>query len=287
MKRLLVLLSVLLLGAVAAVSISAPATASGDYPTAPWHYAANGNFDDSGNYLPGADGFNLADVASREQLDSLPAGVKGLAWVGMCDGVTPAFTDVVDQYLGDAKLYGFYLMDRPDPTGQWYPVCTPEHLKAEADYIYDKFGWWTITFIIVMNMSSSAQHPSYADTYTYANSHVDLFGIDPYPCRTDLAGCDYSYITKAVAAAEDAGIPQWRIVPVFQTFGGGNWTDDAGSTYAMPDVAQERQLLATWQSVVPTPKFDYPYSWGRQRNDTALSGSQDLEDLFATKNAGQ
>lgn len=70
--------------------------------------------------------------------------------------IAAAFTGVVDPYLGAAKLYGFYLMDRPDPTGQWHPLCTPAHLKAEADYIYDKFGWCTITFIMVMNMSSTA-----------------------------------------------------------------------------------------------------------------------------------
>ena len=287
MKKLLAVLAALLLGAVAAVSISASAEVGGSYPVARRHYASNANVDATGTFRPGADGFNLADVANRAELDALPDGVKGLAWVGMSDGVTPAFTSNVDRYLGDAKLYGFYLMDRPDPTGQWYSICTPEHLKAEADYIYDKFGWWTIAFIIVMNMSSTAEHPSYANTYTYSNSHVDLFGIDPYPCRTELSGCDYSYITKAVAAAEDSGIPQWRIVPVYQTFGGGDWTDDAGSTYAMPDVSEERQILATWQSVVPTPKFDYAYSWGSQRNDVALSHLPDLRDLFAAKNAGQ
>jgi hypothetical protein len=45
------------------------------------HYASNGNFSPNGSYLPGAVGFNLADVSNLAQLKSLPDGVKGLVWV--------------------------------------------------------------------------------------------------------------------------------------------------------------------------------------------------------------
>jgi hypothetical protein len=41
----------------------------------PLHYTANGNFV-NGQYAPGADGFNLADISSASQLSELPSGVK-------------------------------------------------------------------------------------------------------------------------------------------------------------------------------------------------------------------
>src|ERR1039458_3810156 len=41
------------------------------------HYSGNGNFSGS-SYLPGAVGFNLADVSSNDVAAALPAGVKAL-----------------------------------------------------------------------------------------------------------------------------------------------------------------------------------------------------------------
>lgn len=74
--------------------------------------------------------------------------------------------------------------------------------------------------------------------------------MDPYPCRTELHGCDYSYITKGVVAAEASGIPRADIVPVHQAFGGGSWADGGGGKYSLPTVTQERALLSTWAGVV-------------------------------------
>src|SRR5205085_11255986 len=84
-------------------------------PQSAIHYALQGNFGSDGNYLPGSIGFNLADVSTAAQLDSLPDGVKGLVWVGRCSGVDMTFLDTVRPYIGNAKLFGFYLMDGPDP----------------------------------------------------------------------------------------------------------------------------------------------------------------------------
>jgi len=44
------------------------------------HCAPNGNIV-NGQYAPGADGFNLADVSSVSALNALPAGVKRLVWL--------------------------------------------------------------------------------------------------------------------------------------------------------------------------------------------------------------
>src|SRR5207249_3384244 len=113
---------------------------------------------------------------------------------------------------------------------------------------------------------------------------IDLYGLDPYPCRTELTSCDYSMITKAVSAATTSGIPLANLVPVFQAFGGGSWIDDSGGSYRLPTATEENQILATWAAVVPSPVVDYAYSWGSQNGDTALESSTELQQVFAVHN---
>jgi hypothetical protein len=246
------------------------------------HFASNGNFDSNGNYLPGTVGFNLADVSNLAQLNSLPDGVKGLVWVGQCNGVDTIFLNTLRPYIGNAKLFGFYLMDDPDPTGQHFPLCTADNLKAESDWIHANVPG-AKTFILLMTMTPS-RTPSFRGTYNPANSHVDLFGIDPYPCRTELNGCDYHQIDRYVAAAESSGVPRDNIVPVYQTFGGGRWVDDGGGRYTLPTVSQLHQILARWDALIPTPVFDFAYSWGSQNADSALASSPELQGVFLRRN---
>lgn len=246
------------------------------------HYASGNNIDSQGNFAPAKAGFNLADVSSVEELNALPPGVKGLVWLDQGDGVTQSFIDAVTPYIGNPNVYGFFLKDEPDPTGQWGDYVTAANLKAESDWIHSHVTG-AKTFITMMNMGSS-DNPSFANTYTPENTHIDLFGIDPYPVRSGSGPVDYNMIDKAVAAAEASGIPTANIVPVFQTFGGGNWVDDQGGHYVMPNAAQEQQMLAHWQAVVPNAPFDYAYAWGSQNGDVALESSPELQNVFLQHN---
>jgi hypothetical protein len=251
-------------------------------PKTDLHHAPNRNFDTRGNYLPGKVGFNLADVSNARQVDSLPNGVKGFVWVGQCKGVDTTFLKTVQPFIGSSKVFGFYLMDDPDPTGSYNSLCTPDNLKAESDWIHANFAG-VKTFIVLMKLTSS-KAPSFINTYNPANSHIDLFGIDPYPCRTEFNDCDYSMIDRYVAAADAWGIPRSDMVPVYQAVGGGNWKTDGGGKYVLPTVSQMQQMLARWGTHVPTPVFDYAYSWGSQNADEALEGSPDLQAVFARHN---
>lgn len=251
------------------------------------HYAPNGNFDSSGNYLPSKVGFNIADVGNVSQLNALKAGVKGLVWVGQCNGVDSNFLNAVRPYIGNPKLFGFFLMDDPDPrvlsrTAGDSHRCAADDLKAESDWIHANVPG-AKTFIVLMNLSSS-EKPSFFDTYNPTNSHVDLFGLDPYPCRTELNGCEYDMIDRYVTAAESWGIPRRSMVPVYQAFGGGHWMDDAGGQYTLPTVSEERQILTRWRRLVEAPVFDFAYSWGSQNADSALEGASDLQILFSVHN---
>ncbi len=248
------------------------------------HYAAQANFDRAGRYTPAEVGFNLADVGTPAQLKGLPDGVKALVWVGLCEGVTPAFTARVTPFLGQSRVWGFYLMDDPDPRGLWHTRCAPEHLAAEADWIKARSPA-SRTFVALMNEGTLAT-PSYAGGYTMANSHVDLFGIAPYPCVGQGKSCDLATVDRFVAAADAVGIDRDAIVPIFQTFGGGEWSTDGGERYAMPSPADAIGLLDRWNALVPHPAFDYAYSWGAQRGDQSLAGDPGLREVFARHNAG-
>jgi hypothetical protein len=250
------------------------------WPVTSLHYTPNGNFGQSGQYLPRAYGFNLADVKfySKGELDSLPAGVRGLVWLGDCGGATASFRSAVDAFAGDPKLFGFYVMDEPAPS-----TCAAAKLRAEDNWIHAHVRG-AQTFAILQNLGRAAS-PTYAGSYTPRNSGLDLVGIDPYPVRSELRSPGYAEIAESVRMAEANGWPRASIVPVYQTFGGGNYSDDDNGHWVLPTAAQEHQMLADWAAVVPNPKFDYAYSWDSQNGDTALNQSPALQAVFAAKNA--
>jgi hypothetical protein len=255
-----------------------PAATSSLWPITSLHYTANGNFSSSGQYLPGADGFNLADVSSLDLMNALPSGVQGLVYLGTCAGATSSFDSTVDAFAGNSKLFGFYVVDEPDISS-----CPAANLKAEADWIHGHVPGAEV-FMILENQSA-ASAPVFG-WYTPANTDFDLVGLDTYPVRSELSSPDYKEIALRVTAAEAAGWPLSSLIPVYQAFGGGTETDDGGGHWALPTAAEEDTMLADWASVVPSPVFDYAYSWGSQSGDTALDSSTALQAVFLAKNTG-
>jgi hypothetical protein len=240
-------------------------------PSTTLHYTANGNFV-GGQYAPGADGFNLADISSASELGELPSGVEALVYLGMTGGVTAAFKSAVESFIGKSQVYGFYLADEPNRS-----ATTAANLKAESDWIHANDPS-AKTFMVEQNLSGNTTPQYY---YTPANTDIDLFGLDPYPVQTNVPhDYDLNIINLAVQEAESVGIPQKDLVPVYQAFGGGGY-----ATYTLPTAAQERQILSEWGSLLPNPAFDYAYSWGVQDGDTALSEDSALQKVFAAHNA--
>ncbi len=270
------------LASAAFFSILAFASAPADESKSVWHFAPNANLALDGAFTPAHAGFNLADVSSKRELDLLPEGTKGLVWIGQCDGVTARFEIAVGAVITHPKAFGFYLMDDPDPTGRWRARCKASDLRAESDWIYSHRRD-AITFVALMNLGSSAR-PEFSSEYRPQSSHVDLFGVAPYPCRTQWPKCDYEMIKRFVDASEAAGIDAERIVPTFQTFGGGDWLADSGGGYRLPRRFEMQTMLETWDRVVPAPIFDFAYSWGPQRSDESLAASAELQAVFASRN---
>ncbi|MBV9566850.1 MAG: hypothetical protein JO172_01815 [Hyphomicrobiales bacterium] len=242
-------------------------------PITTLHYAPNGNIVNN-SYAPGAVGFNLADISSAGELPSLPAGVEALAWFGMTSGVTDSFKAAVNSYIGAKNLFGIYLADEPGGS-----TTIAANLKTESDYIHATLPG-VKTFMVEQNLGSN-ESPSYYQFYNPSNTHIDLFGLDPYPVQINVNNnLDYGIIAKAVSAAEAIGISQQQIVPIYQAFGGGGYP-----TYILPTAAQEQSILSTWGAIIPTPVFDYAYSWGVQVSDTALVTDPALQQVFAVHNA--
>jgi hypothetical protein len=266
--------------AAAAALGAARATADGVART-PRHFAVNGNFDSTGRFLPQVYGFDIADVSGAEALDGLTDGVRGLVWVGSCDGADARFRALIEKVIDHPKLFGLYLMDDPDPSGRWRKRCRAEDLRAEADWIHARRPG-TLAFVALMNVGG-AEAPAYDAALRPENSHVDLFGVAPYPCRRDWGACDYAMIDRFIEAARRIGVKDAAIVPVYQTFGGGDWQAEGGG-YRLPQASEMSRILQVWRERIPNPVFDYAYSWGSQKSDTALSDSAVLLDVFKRHN---
>jgi len=248
------------------------------------HYAAGGGLDSQGNFAPAEAGFNLADVQYVDQVNALPDGVQGLVWLDQYQGVTQDFIDQVTPFLNNPKVFGFYLVDEPDLTGEWGPQADPADLKAESDWIHAHSD--AKTFTVLMNTGSS-DDPNYMNSYNQENTHIDYFGLDWYPVWTDRPDVDLSTIDKYVAAAEQAGIPLESIVPVYQAFGGGGWSTETGSQVAVPSAEQAQAMIDHWADLVPNPAFDYAYAWGSQNGDTALEDLPELQQVFLAHNTSE
>ncbi|MER8474916.1 calcium-binding protein [Mesorhizobium sp. M1163] len=240
------------------------------------HYTSGG----SGTEIAQA-GFNLADVSSVDQLNALPDGMKGMVYLNETDGVTSSFVDKVTPFIGNPKLFGFFLVDEPDPTGQWGTYASAANLKAESDWIHSNVPD-AKTYITMMSLGTSA-NPDFSNTYNPANTGIDYYGVDVYPVRTDGA-VDYNMIDKFVAAAQASGIPTSKIIPGYQTFGGGDYNTDMGGKYVVPTATQMETMMDHWAKLVPSPAFDYAYAWGSQRGDTALESSSELQAVFREHN---
>jgi hypothetical protein len=262
----------------AALAVPASVTTTG------LHFAPNGDFAGDGAYRPARAGFNLAEVSSATELRRLPFAVRGLVWLGLCGGIDATFRAAVWPYLGNPKLFGFYLVDDPDPRFGHPSRCPADRLAEEADWLHANVPR-TKVFAVLMNLGSS-RTPSFGSEYAPARSHIDLFGFAAYPCRSELHGCDLGMIDRYVAAAEASGIPRRSMVPIFQAFGGGDWVDDSGGRYLLPTAEEELEILARWAGLLPAAEFDYAYSWGSQHADAALANSPGLQRVFSRHNRG-
>lgn len=257
------------------------------------HYISN-----TGDAWPKAAalGYNLVDMgADRETVDALPAGVRALVWLGSLDNTDcvpryswTEFTRAVDRMAGDPKVFGYYLSDEPHPD-----VCpsAASDIRARADYIH-AHDPGRPAFIVVLSPSSRCptDHGCEYDQLRPAVTHVDLVGVDMFPCHVGAA-CAVSEIDERVGLAVSNGIPRSAIVPVFQAFG--QACTGSSAYYRLPTTSEMRAMLARWRSLVPHPVFDFTYTWRSGGSacpalDAAngAGGNADLQSVLRAHNTG-
>ncbi|MFA1541736.1 hypothetical protein [Actinomadura monticuli] len=202
-------------------------------------------------------GYDLFDVdPDADEIASLPAGGRALLWVGntTCGGFqqesTSAFADTVRRFAGNDRVYGWYLSDEPNPDE--CPDIAAK-IRKRADIVH-RYAPGQKAFASLTDWPMRPLKPS--------ETHLDLIGLDPYPCRTDRETCDLKAIDSMVGQAARAGFPRRMIVPVFQTFG--QSCNDGERNWRLPGERQLRSILGRWDRLVPRPAFDISYSWGRQ-----------------------
>jgi hypothetical protein len=244
-------------------------------------------------------GFDLLDVAGstsdpaavNRAIDSLPRDAKALVWVGNLGNApsgsrcpvprfsTAQFRAQVDALRGNKRVYGYYLADEPHPT-----VCprAAADIRARADFIHAAAPGQR-AFIVVAGGSICGTDPGCEfRALQPSRTHVDLVGLDPYPCHYDSEGdavpCDDSMIAARVEAATANGIPSSSIVPVFQAFGQARRLDGKSVYYRMPSQGELASMLSAWDSLVPDPAFDYFYTFGVQCSVSSCPAPQAIID---------
>jgi hypothetical protein len=248
---------------------AAPSASGAKGPAAPQsgaalHYVSNTH----GEWAAAAKlGFNLVDLGpDKAVIDALPKKLRALVWLGNLDntsctnpGYTWAkFTAAVDRLAGDPKVFGYYLSDETHPTR--CPMAL-EHVRARADYIRAKDPAQK-SFIVVIGLTEGCKGSDQGCEFRImrpAASHVDLIGVDPFPCSVS-AGCVIDKIDQRVKVALAAGVPESAIVPVIQAFGQ-TCTVSGRHYYKLASQAEMVTMLQHWRSLVPEPVFDFVYTW--------------------------
>jgi hypothetical protein len=253
------------------------------------HFTANIGTGSSQTTAAGL-GFNLFDIGpTKANIDALPDGVRAMVWVGNLGNApigsacpAPAlslvqFQTVVDTLKDDPKVFAYYLADEPHPA-----VCpnAANDIKVRADYVRTHAPAQK-SFIVVLDGSNvcSGNPGCEYDALKPANTHVDYIGLDPYPCHYAADGvtaipCDVDAITTKVQLAISKGIPVSAIVPTFQTFGQAGRSDGKSVYYRLPTTTELTDMLNVWHDLVPSPAFDYSYTYGVQCSSSSCPAPQ-------------
>ena len=266
-------------------------------PTIPYHYAFNTQ-GDMADLI--ALGFNLFDISGSKTnpastlalVNALPEGTQALVWLGNLGNASkgqscpaPGFSDkefmaIVDILANNPKVFGYNLADEPHPS-----VC-PEAasiIRARSDYIHTHAPGQK-TYITIMDGSNMCPEGEGCEYRAFQPeiTHVDLIGLDPYPCHFNSAGrpvvCDISKISDRVQSAIDNGIPISAIIPVFQAFGQEGRLDGKSIYYRTPTTTEFQDMLDLWKSLVPNPVFDIAYTWGIQCTESSCVAPQSLKN---------
>lgn len=249
-------------------------------------------------------GYNVIDATPGEinEINKLPAGVQAMVWVGgaQCEAFSypfNSFKSFVNAQRNNSKIYGYFLYDEPKAQACSKYVDlkdSSDDIKGRADYIHclsndaskvNAAGECLESGKVVARKTDKKafiidEYDFAYDRVSKAKTHVDLFGIDPYPCRPN--GCKYSgdpdYFKERIARAKQY-YSQANIVPVYQTFGGDGWK--------MPTADQLKTALSEYDKSLSGTLMDASYTWKQNTGgqNAALGQSTSLQQVMKDHNA--
>jgi len=100
-------------------------------------------------------------VSKVSELNALPNGVLGLVWLGLCNGANSTFIGAVQPFIGNSKLWGFYLMDEPNPFANGAAYCASKAgLNAFSEALMQELRYDNIRVSYVLPGSVSTAFSS-------------------------------------------------------------------------------------------------------------------------------
>ncbi|MFL5966427.1 MAG: metallophosphoesterase [Gaiellaceae bacterium] len=195
-----------------------------------------------------AAGWNLIDVSSKDEADALPAGTRGLMWLGDYDNTSCSWERSDDEVRNalagtarDPKIYGFLFSDEADPFA--CPRAPAEH-RARSRLIH-AVAPRKLTVVLIDSNSGAqtlAQIPLWKGT-------ADRIALDPYPCYREKA-CDFAWMRTVVKRANAAKLRYWGTA---QAFADDNWR--------WPTAAEERRILTIWSASRAGALMTFAWTW--------------------------
>ena len=236
----------------------------------PYRYIYNA---DSAALTVIASGWNLIDVGSRWSADELPAGARGLIWVGDYDNSSCAWEmsdsslkAEVNAAVGDRKVFGWFFSDEPNPYA--CPKAPAQH-RARSNLIHSIDPATRTVVVLDSNGFKGRATRDSLDQLPLWKGTADYIGLDPYPCYHG-SSCDFSWIDKTIAAANAAGLNYWGVIQAFND-----------SSWRWPTAAELSHMVGQWSASKETGSMTFAWTW----HGNSLSSRPDLLDILRRFNA--
>lgn len=216
-------------------------------------------------------GFNFIDSnPSRHQMIPLARrGLKGFVWLGGYSNDSCTFKNsdawVRSQVATIARnpaVGAYFIDDEPDASS--CPTA-PAQMRARSRLVksIDRRRKRP-TFIVL-------QRPEQLKLFART---VDVIGLDRYPCKVHLNGCDYSIIRRQSAEANRLRIRYWGVIQAH--------TD---GYYKLPTPAELHQQFVHWRRTKMEGYLVFAWRWPEDEPQNWLANRPELRAQLAKENA--
>jgi hypothetical protein len=177
-------------------------------------------------------GYNLIDVATKNEADATPAGTQAQVWLGNYDNTTCSWklddatiSARIAAMADDPKVAGFYFSSNANP------IKCADAIRQHQDRnaLIKSLAPSKYTLLSI----DTNRRDQFATQVPLWKGVADYLAYNPYICRVGSA-CDYAWLDTVLTAAEANATPYFIALQAFAD----------GSQYRWPTGDEERQMLA-------------------------------------------